>query len=77
VTAGAGTPEAVPPAEQTALIAVLDVEVLAPGQVGAFVIVDTFGDPLPTEVNYYILVETDTGWLIDEFICFDAVGGLC
>jgi hypothetical protein len=59
------------------LIAILDVEVLAPGQVGAFVIVDTFGDPLPTEVNYYILVETDAGWLIDEFICFDAVGGLC
>ena len=72
-----GTPEPVPPAEQTALIAVLDVEVLGEGRAGAFVLVDAFGDPLPVEVNYYLLAEADGEWLIDDFICFDAVGQLC
>ena len=72
-----GTPTAIPPAEQTALIAVLDIERLDDGRVGAYVIVDTFGDPLPTEVNYYFLTETAGGWLIDDFLCFDADGQYC
>ena len=72
-----GTPTAIPPAEQSALIAVLDIERLDDGRVGAYVIVDTFGDPLPTEVNYYLITETDGGWLLDDFLCFDAEGQYC
>ena len=72
-----GTPTAIPPAEQTALIAVLDIERLDDGRVGAFVIVDTAADPLPTEINYYFLTETADGWLIDDFLCFDAEGQYC
>jgi hypothetical protein len=77
VTAGTGTPAPVPATEQTTLWAVLDVELLGPGQAGAYVVVDTAGDPLPVEVNYYVLVETDAGWRISDFICFNAAGGLC
>ena len=72
-----GTPTAIPPAEQTALIAVLDIERLDDGRVGAYVIVDTFADPLPTEVNYYFLTETDAGWQLDDFLCFGAEGQYC
>jgi len=75
--AAEGTPEPVPPAERTALFAVLDVELLGNGQAGAFVVVDTAGDPLPVEVNYYRFVETPDGWLMDDFVCFDEEGGLC
>jgi hypothetical protein len=73
----AGTPEPLPAADQTVLWVILDVEVLAPGRVGAFVLVDTAFDPLAVEVNYYVLVETEAGWLIDEIVCFDAFGGFC
>ena len=75
--AAGGTPELVPAAEQTALFAVLDVELLGEGQAGAFVVVDTAGDPLPVEVNYYRFAETPDGWLMDDFVCFDEAGGLC
>lgn len=73
----ARTPEALPAAEQTALFAVLDVELLGEGQAGAFVIVDTAGDPLPVEVNYYVFTEGADGWLMDDFVCFDEEGMLC
>ncbi len=66
-----------PDAEQTAVYAILDVEVLPDGRVGAFVVVDTGGDPLPVEINYQIATETDDGWLLDDFICFSATGALC
>ena len=75
--AAGGTPEAVPAVERTALFAVLDVELLGEGQAGAFVVVDTAGDPLPVEVNYYRFAETADGWLMDDFVCFDEAGGLC
>ncbi|MDQ3701779.1 MAG: hypothetical protein M3442_12790 [Chloroflexota bacterium] len=75
LTGQAATP--LPAAEQTAVFAILDVEVLPDGRVGAFVTVDTGGDPLPVEINYQIAVETDTGWLLDDFICFSATGDLC
>lgn len=74
---GPATPTAFPPNEQTALFAVLDIERLEDGRVGAYVVVDTFGDPLPVEVNYYLAVETDRGWLLDDFLCFDAAGRPC
>lgn len=66
-----------PTEEQTAVYAILDVERLADGRVGAYVIVDTPFDPLPVEINYQIAVETDDGWRLDEFICFSGEGRLC
>jgi hypothetical protein len=63
--------------QQTAIIAILDVEVLPDGRVGGFVIVDTPGDPLPVEINYQIAAETENGLRLDGFVCFNATGGLC
>lgn len=63
--------------QQTAVYAVLDVEVLSDGRVGAFVIVDTPGDPLPVEINYQIAVETEEGWKLDGFVCFTGAGTVC
>jgi hypothetical protein len=68
--------EALPEQEQTAIFAVLDVEILPDGRAGAYVVVDTFGDPLPVEFNYYLFVETADGWLLDDFIWYDEVGQL-
>lgn len=72
-----GTPTPVPAAEQTALFAVLDIELLGDNRAGAFVIVDTFNDPLPVEINYYLLVKQDDTWLMDDFLCFDEAGEPC
>jgi hypothetical protein len=66
-----------PPDQQTAVYAILDIEVLPDGRVGGFVVVDTSGDPLPVEINYQIAAETEDGWRIDDFVCFSASGGLC
>lgn len=63
-----------PPDQQTAVFAILDVEVLPDGRVGAFVIVDTVGDPLPVEINYQIAAETEDGWKVDDLICFSETG---
>ncbi len=68
---------AAPAAERTALFAILDLERLPDGRVGAFVVVDTAGDPLPVEINYQIAAETAAGWRLDDFICFSEVGQLC
>lgn len=73
----AGTPAAIPAEEQTALIAVMDIERIDDGRVGAFVVVDTFGDPIPVEFNYYVLEETDDGWKLDDYLCFDREGARC
>lgn len=70
-------PAPAPPDQQTAVFAVLDVERLPDGRVGAFVVVDTAGDPLPVEINYQIAAETDDGWTLDDYICFSETGGLC
>lgn len=75
--AGEAPPVAGPAETQTAVYAVLDVERLPDGRVGAFVVVDTPFDPLPVETNYQIAVETDEGWRLDQFICFSGEGGLC
>ena len=72
-----GTPAAAPAAEQTALFAVLDIEILSEDRAGAFVVVDTFGDPLPVEVNYYVLERQDGAWLMDDFLCYDEDGAFC
>ena len=72
-----GPPVALPPAEQAALFAVLDIERLADDRVGAYVVVDTYLDPIPVEVNYMILRETDAGWKVDGYICFSAEGQHC
>lgn len=72
-----GTPAALPVVEQTALFAVLAIELLGDNRAGAFVIVDTFGDPLPVEVNYYVLVEQDGVWLMDDFLCYAGDGTYC
>jgi hypothetical protein len=72
-----GPPVPLPPAEQTALFAVLDIERLEDGRVGAYVIVDSYLDPIPVEINYAIFRETEEGWKIDNFICFDAEGQYC
>jgi hypothetical protein len=75
--AGAAPVAAGPLDEQTAVYAILDVERLPDGRVGAFVMVDTPFDPLPVEVNYQIAVETDDGWRLDQFICYSGEGSLC
>ncbi len=72
-----GTPATVPAAEQTALFAVLDIELLGDNRAGAFVIVDTFNDPLPVEINYYLLVKQDDTWLMDDFLCYSENGAFC
>lgn len=70
-------PVELPEEEQTAVYAVLDVEILPDGRAGAYVVVDTVGDPLPVEINYMIALETEAGWRVDGFICFSDTGGLC
>lgn len=77
VAVGLSTPEAPAPDQQTAVFAILDVEQLPDGRVGAYVVVDTPFDPLPVEINYQIAAETAEGWRLDQFICFAAEGGLC
>ena len=72
-----GTPAVAPAAEQTALFAVLDIEILGEDRAGAFVVVDTFGDPLPVEVNYYVLEKQDGVWLMDDFLCYAEDGAFC
>ena len=72
-----GTPGTALEAGQTALFAILDIERLADGRVGAFAVVDTPFDPLPVEINYQIAAETPDGWRLDGFICFSEVGQLC
>ena len=70
-----GTPEAGEGPGPTTLFAVLGIEVLPDGRVGAYSVVDTPFDPLVVEVNYLIAVETADGWRLDEFVCFDEAGG--
>ena len=71
------TPEADAGHAPTTLFAVLGIEVLPDGRVGAYSVVDTPFDPLVVEVNYLIAVETADGWRLDEFVCFNEVGGYC
>ena len=72
-----GTPEPGAELEPITLFAVLGIEVLPDGRVGAYSVVDTPFDPLTVEVNYLIAVETADGWRLDEFVCFNEVGGYC
>jgi hypothetical protein len=72
-----GTPEPGATLEPITLFAVLDAEDLPDGRVGAYSVVDTPFDPLTVEVNYLIAVETADGWRLDEFVCFNEVGGYC
>jgi hypothetical protein len=72
-----GTPVPLAEEEYAAIFAILGIEELPDGRVGAYVVVDTPPDPLPVEVNYMIAVETEQGWRLDEFVCFDAEGGYC
>ena len=72
-----GTPEPGAGGDPTTLFAVLGIEVLPDGRVGAYSVVDTPFDPLAVEVNYLIAVETADGWRLDEFVCFDEAGGYC
>lgn len=74
---GSLPPAPFPADQQTAVYAILDIEVLPDGRVGAFVVIDGPSDPLPVEVNYQIAVETEDGWRIDDFVCFSASGGPC
>ena len=72
-----GTPEPGAGPGPTTLFAVLGIEVLPDGRVGAYSVVDTPFDPLVVEVNYLIAAETADGWRLDEFVCFNEVGGYC
>jgi hypothetical protein len=72
-----GTPVPFTEEELASIFAILGIEDLGNAQVGAYVVVDTPSDPLPVEVNYMIATETPDGWRLDEFVCFDAVGGYC
>jgi hypothetical protein len=72
-----GTPEPGAGHDPTTLFAVLGIEVLPDGRVGAYSVVDTPFDPLVVEVNYLIAVETPDGWRLDQFVCFNEVGGYC
>jgi hypothetical protein len=72
-----GTPEPGAGPGPTTLFAVLGIELLPDGRVGAYSVVDTPFDPLVVEVNYLIAVETADGWRLDEFVCFDEAGGYC
>ena len=72
-----GTPEPLLEEEHAAIFAILGIQELADDRVGAYVVVDTPFDPLPVEVNYMIATETPDGWRLDEFECFDAMGGYC
>jgi hypothetical protein len=72
-----GTPEPGAELEPITLFAVLGIQELPDGRVGAYSVVDTPFDPLTVEVNYLIAVETADGWRLDEFICFNEAGGYC
>jgi hypothetical protein len=72
-----GTPVPFAEEELGVIFAILGIEDLDDDRVGAYVVVDTFFDSLPVEVNYMIATETADGWRLDEFVCFDAVGGYC
>jgi hypothetical protein len=72
-----GTPEPGADSDPTTLFAVLGIELLSDGRVGAYSVVDTPFDPLVVEVNYLIAAETADGWRLDEFVCFNEVGGYC
>lgn len=67
--------------QQTAVFAILDVEVLPDGRVGAFVVLGGSGylpgDLPAVGIDYHILVETDEGWKLDDVICFSETGGPC
>jgi hypothetical protein len=63
-----------PAEEQTALYAILDVNIHEDGRVGAFLVVDTVENPDPVEVVYMIATETVAGWRIDDIITFDREG---
>jgi hypothetical protein len=72
-----GTTEPGADSDPTTLFAVLGIEVLPDGRVGAYSVVDSPFDPLVVEVNYLITAETADGWRLDEFVCFNEVGGYC
>ena len=73
----AGTPAPLTEEELATIFAILGIEDLGNERVGAYVVVDTPHDPLPVEVNYMIATETAEGWRLDEFVCFNEVGGYC
>jgi len=64
-------------ADQTAVFAILEVQILTDGRAGAFVVIDTAGDPNPVEIIYMVAAETDAGWRIDDILCFSEDGTAC
>ncbi len=72
-----GTPVPLMQNELGAIFAILGIEDLGNERVGAYVVVDTFFDPLPVEVNYMVATETAEGWRLDAFVCFNEVGAYC
>lgn len=67
--------------QQLAIFAILDVEVLSDGRVGAFVVLGRAGylpGDLPgAGIEYHILIETDEGWKLDHVMCFSEMGTPC
>jgi hypothetical protein len=72
-----GTPVPLAQDELSVIFAILGIEDLGNERVGAYVVVDTYFDPLPVEVNYMIATETAEGWQLDAFVCFNEAGGYC
>lgn len=68
-----GTVTPLPEASRTAVIAVLAVEVLEPGWVGAYVVVDPAG-AVPAEISYDFFQQTSGGWKIDSTLCYNPRG---
>jgi len=66
-----------PAEEQTAVYAILDVKILEDGRAGAFVVIDTVGDPSPVEITFMIAADTDGKWQIDDVLCFTSDGAPC
>jgi hypothetical protein len=63
----AATPSPLPEEQRVALLAVVDVRVLADGRVaGLFDVQDPFAQPPGPARFYWVFVEVDGSWLIDE-----------
>jgi hypothetical protein len=66
--------EPLPADEQTRLVAVTDVSVMADGRVGAFVVLDDpQGPPDGAETALLLLVQGDDRWLVDAIVPFTEV----
>jgi hypothetical protein len=63
--------------DRTAVIAVLDVEMLGPDLAGAYVVLDHGQSPEPVNISYYYFQRTANGWLINGSICYNVVGHTC